>query len=137
MKLKTTADIKVGLVVYFKPVGTMAPPANLNVHAQALLHPFVCTHHDSNSGVSQWLFLSSKDEWTPKENVFKQDDKDGERKEWLETDSYFVPNCCVEVENPYSVVKASEVDTFQQTTFIKAEALKRFGDAVLKKKEKQ
>jgi hypothetical protein len=134
MKIKSKDDMKVGVAVWFLPVGKMAPPkADLDNYAKARQHLFVCTFYDSKAGASQWLFLTSDPHRADIGCVFTKDDKVGTIHEWDKRDSYFYRNNCVEIATVEEVIDLSKDDSFAMPALVKEDTLKKFGGDVLKK----
>jgi hypothetical protein len=136
VKIKTKDDMKVGVAVWFLPVGKMTPPkGELDTWAKEKKHLFVCTYYDSKTGASQWLFLTSDTHRGDNGCVFTKGDKVGTIHEWDTRDSHFLRNNCVEIATVEEVIDLSKDDSFTMPALVKVEALNRFGGDVLKKKE--
>ena len=132
MKITSKDDMKVGVAVWFLPVGKMKPPkGELDEYAKARRHLFVCTYYDSKSGVSQWLFLTSDKHRADSDCVFTKGDKVGTIHEWDTRDSYFLRNNCVKIETVEDVILLSKDDSFAMPALVKEESLKKFGGNVL------
>ena len=127
MKLNSVDDIQVGMVVWFK-TSDMIPlnGKDLDQYALDKLHPYVCTGHKADKSDSQWLLLTKDQYRADVGRVFQAADKEGDHV-WLGTDSYFSCHNCVQVQNPFTVIRLSQNDPSKSVNRVKIAALTKFG----------
>lgn len=127
MKLSKIEDIQVGVVVWFL-TSDMIPAKGdqLDQHALAKLHPYVCTGVSNGGGSSQWLFLTSDQYRGDGGCCFQSVDKEGDAF-WTSKNSYFQRNNCAVSNNPFQLFRLSQNDKSLVVNRVKITALTPFG----------